>query len=96
MSSVDRRPCNSGTEIFVREGMGGHKDVKNSGQGWEADFPIIEEVEDYAGRPRRFVITCHDVGLERKPGSVGIGPETDRPFIYATPIWPLLNGEYFG
>ena len=37
--------------------------MKNSGKGWEADFPIIEEVEDYAGRPRRFVITCHDVGL---------------------------------
>lgn len=37
--------------------------MKNSGQGWEADFPILEEVEDYTGRCRRFVVTCHDVGL---------------------------------
>ena len=36
--------------------------MKNSGEGWEADFPIIEEVEDYASQKRRFVITCHDVG----------------------------------
>ena len=32
-------------------------------QGWETDFPLREEVEDYAGRTRCFVITCDDVGL---------------------------------
>ena len=36
--------------------------TKNN-QGWAADFPIREEVEDYAGRVRAFVITCHENGL---------------------------------
>ena len=30
--------------------------------GWNTDFPIEEEVEDYAGRMRPFVITCFDTG----------------------------------
>jgi hypothetical protein len=37
--------------------------VKNSDRGWKADFPLREEVEDCAGRKRRFVITCHEGGL---------------------------------
>jgi len=37
--------------------------VKNGEQGWEADFPIREEVEDHAGRRRSFVINCHEGGL---------------------------------
>lgn len=32
-------------------------------QGWDADFPMREEVEDYAGTARAFVITCHETGL---------------------------------
>ncbi len=28
-----------------------------------SDFPIREEVEDYAGRMRSFVISCHEGGL---------------------------------
>ena len=31
--------------------------------GWASDFPIREEVEDYAGRMRAFVINCHEGGL---------------------------------
>lgn len=30
---------------------------------WEADFPMREEVEDYAGRMRGFVITCGEGNL---------------------------------
>lgn len=37
--------------------------MRNGEQGWEADFPMREEVEDYAGRTRSFVINCHEGGL---------------------------------
>ena len=37
--------------------------MRNGERGWEADFPIREEVEDYAGRTRSFVINCHEGGL---------------------------------
>jgi hypothetical protein len=37
--------------------------VKDDKQGWGADFPMREEVEDYAGRMRAFVINCHTGGL---------------------------------
>ena len=30
---------------------------------WQSDFPIREEIEDYAGKRRMFVITCHEGGL---------------------------------
>lgn len=39
------------------------KPVKSGKQGWKADFPIREEVEDYAGKLRVFTITCHEGGL---------------------------------
>lgn len=32
-------------------------------KSWETDFPMREEVEDYAGRTRTFVINCHEGGL---------------------------------
>jgi len=37
--------------------------VRNGDKGWDADFPMREEVEDYAGRTRSFVINCHEGGL---------------------------------
>ena len=37
--------------------------MRNGTRGWEADFPIRDEVEDHAGRRRAFVITCHEGGL---------------------------------
>jgi hypothetical protein len=37
--------------------------VTNGEQGGQADFPIREEVEDYAGRMRSFVINCHEGSL---------------------------------
>jgi hypothetical protein len=37
--------------------------VRNGEQGWASDFPIREQVEDYAGRMRSFVINCHEGGL---------------------------------
>lgn len=37
--------------------------MKKSGRPRETDFPIREEVEDYAGKARAFVITCHEGGL---------------------------------
>jgi len=37
--------------------------VKKAKQGWEADFPMREEVEDFSGKKRTFVITCHETGL---------------------------------
>lgn len=30
---------------------------------WQRDFPMREEVEDYAGRQRVFAITCHEGAL---------------------------------
>ena len=37
--------------------------MRNDGLNWQRDFPMREEVEDYAGRGRVFVITCHEGGL---------------------------------
>jgi len=37
--------------------------VKKDKQDWGADFPMREEVEDYTGRVRAFVINCHEGGL---------------------------------
>ena len=37
--------------------------MRNGEQTWKADFPLREEVEDYAGRTRSFVIKCHEGGL---------------------------------
>ena len=37
--------------------------MRNGAQTWKADFPMREEVEDYAGRTRSFVINCHEGGL---------------------------------
>jgi len=37
--------------------------MRNSEQNWHPDFPMREEVEDYAGRKRYFVITCYEGGL---------------------------------
>jgi len=34
--------------------------VKNGNQDWNNDFPMEEEVEDHAGRARRFLITFHE------------------------------------
>jgi len=54
--------------------------VRNREQGWEADFPIREEVEDHAGRARSFVINCHEGGLgftvrAEEEGRAGVGYE---------------------
>ncbi len=47
-------------------------------EGWRTDFPMEEEVEDFAGRLRTFVITCDETGLgftvrarEKEEGVVG-------------------------
>lgn len=37
--------------------------MKNDKQNWKADFPMREEFEDYAGKTRVFVISCHEGGL---------------------------------
>ena len=37
--------------------------MRNDGLAWQRDFPIREEVEDYAGQERVFVIDCHEGGL---------------------------------
>ena len=37
--------------------------MRNGEQGWEVDFPMREEIEDYAGRTRAFMINCHQGGL---------------------------------
>ena len=37
--------------------------MRNDGLNWQRDFPMREEAEDYAGRQRVFVITCHEGGL---------------------------------
>jgi len=34
--------------------------MKRRVPGWKADFPILEVVEDFAGKQRRFVINCHE------------------------------------
>jgi len=47
-------------------------------QNWASDFPLREDVEDYAGDMRSFVISCHDSGLgftvrAEEEGRGGIG-----------------------
>jgi hypothetical protein len=37
--------------------------MKSSRINWQDDFPIHEEAEDFAGKPRRFLITCHEGGV---------------------------------
>ena len=37
--------------------------MKNRNHDWRADFPIEEDVEDFRGQLRRFVITCEERGL---------------------------------
>jgi hypothetical protein len=37
--------------------------MKRRVTGWKADFPILEAVEDFAGKQRKFVINCHEGGL---------------------------------
>jgi hypothetical protein len=64
-------------ELGVRERS---RSVRNDGQGWQEDFPMGEEVDDYAGRKRCFAITCHESGLDftvRAPeeGREGMGYE---------------------
>lgn len=54
--------------------------MKKDNPGWDADFPMREEVEDYAGNARVFVITCHEGGLgftvrADEEGSRGTGYE---------------------
>ena len=54
--------------------------MKKDDLGWDADFPMREEVEDYAGTARVFVITCHEGGLgftvrAEEEGSAGTGYE---------------------
>jgi hypothetical protein len=54
--------------------------VKKDNPGWGADFPMREEVEDYAGTARGFVIICHETGLgftvrAEEEGSRGPGYE---------------------
>ena len=37
--------------------------MKNDNHSWRDDFPLREEVEDFRGKFRTFVITCEEVGL---------------------------------
>ena len=54
--------------------------MKKGKHGWDADFPLREEVEDYAGTARVFVITCYETPLgftvrAAEEGSRGSGYE---------------------
>ena len=47
---------------------------------WQDDFPMRDEVEDYAGRTREFVISCYEAGLgftvrAEEEGANGLGYE---------------------
>jgi hypothetical protein len=48
--------------------------MRNGGQNWQSDFPMREEVEDYAGRSRTFMIECHEGNL----GFTVVATEEDR------------------
>src|SRR3989304_621093 len=37
--------------------------MKRKVPGCKADFPILEIVEDFAGKQRKFIINCHEGGL---------------------------------
>ncbi|MBZ5638867.1 MAG: hypothetical protein LAO51_08950 [Acidobacteriia bacterium] len=54
--------------------------MKGTKVNWRSDFPIREQVEDFAGRERTFVITCHEGGLgftvrAEEEGGQGFGYE---------------------
>jgi hypothetical protein len=38
-------------------------DVKHQNHDWHDDFPLREDVEDFAGKTRTFVIDCHETAL---------------------------------
>ena len=49
-----------------------------AGSGWESDFPMREEFEDFSGKMRTFIIDCHEGPLgytvrarEEKPKGEG-------------------------
>lgn len=37
--------------------------MRHDGPNWQRDFPMREEVADFAGHKRVFAITCHEGGL---------------------------------
>ena len=37
--------------------------MKRDGHDWRGDFPLRDEVEDFSGKTRTFVITCHEGAL---------------------------------
>ena len=39
------------------------KNKKLAGSGWQNDFPIREEFEDFSGKMRTFIIDCHETPL---------------------------------
>jgi len=50
------------------------------GPHWSDDFPLTDEVEDYSGRTRTFIIDCHEVPLgftvhAQEEGKDGLGYE---------------------
>ncbi len=54
--------------------------MDNGEQRHDTDFPIREQVEEYAGRMRTFMISCDEVGLgftvrAREKGRRGLGYE---------------------
>ena len=54
--------------------------MKKATQGWEVDFPMRETVEDFSGKEKTFVITCHETGLgftvrAKEKGGQGTGYE---------------------
>lgn len=54
--------------------------MKPTAKSWKSDFPIEEEVEDYSGKQRAFVIRCHEGPLgytvrASEAGKDGLGYE---------------------
>jgi hypothetical protein len=37
--------------------------MRTENGSWQDDFPLREEVEDFSGKARTFVINCHETGL---------------------------------
>ncbi len=54
--------------------------MKGTIHRWESEFPLREEVEDFSGKLRKFIITCHEGGLgftvrAEEEGAEGMGYE---------------------
>jgi len=71
--------------------------VKPTAKSWKSDFPIQEEVEDFSGKQRSFVIRCHEGPLGYTVRASEVGKEglamSSRPTVRRARTVPSAGSE---